>query len=161
MQLKLEGHEVIEAENGALCVKTATEQGPDLIILDVMMPEMDGLSACKLIRTEPACAAIYIIMLSAKGDTNDKVLGLDIGADSYLVKPYEVGELKAQIRAVLRTIENRRQAIYDALTGLFNRRSFDDLMAREFASQVRYGHALSLAMIDLDHFKAVNDTHGP
>ena len=160
MQLQMDGHEVLEAENGNLGVKAAKEHGPDLVVLDVMMPEMDGLEACSLIRAEPACAAIYIIMLSAKNDTDDKVSGLDVGADSYIAKPFEPVELKAQIRAGLRTVENRRQAIYDALTGLFNRRSFDALMARELASQERYEHALSLVMIDLDHFKAVNDTHG-
>jgi two-component system, cell cycle response regulator len=160
VQLRLDGHDVLEAENGSLGLKAATEQGPDLVILDVMMPEMNGLDACRLIRAEPACAAIYIIMLSAKGDTNDRVSGLDVGADSYIAKPFELDELKAQIRAGIRTVENRRQAIYDALTGLFNRRSFDDLMTRELASLERTGRDLSLVMIDLDHFKAVNDTHG-
>ena len=160
MQLRLDGHEVLEAENGSLGVKAATELGPDLVILDVMMPEMNGLDACRLICAEPACAAIYVIMLSAKGDTDDKVSGLDIGADSYMTKPFDPDELNAQIRAGLRTVENRRQAMYDTLTGLFNRRSFDDLMARELASLERSGSDLSLVMIDLDHFKAVNDTHG-
>jgi two-component system cell cycle response regulator len=150
----------LETENGNFGVKAAKELGPDLVIPDVMMPEMDGLDACRLIRVEPACAAIYVFMLSAKNETIDKVFGLDIGADSYMAKPIEADELKAQIRAGLCTVENRRQAIYDALTGLFNRRSFDDLMAREMASKERYEHALSLVMIELDHFKAVNDTHG-
>jgi len=99
-------------------------------------------------------------MLSAKTETADKVSALDTGADAYLTKPFEAEELKAQIRAVLRTAENRRQAIYDALTGLFNRRAFDDLVVRELSARERYGQELSLVAIDIDHFKAVNDTFG-
>jgi DNA-binding response OmpR family regulator len=97
-------------------------------------------------------------MLSAKTETADKVSAPDTGADAYLTKPFEAEELKAQIRAVLRTAENRRQAIYDALTGLFNRRAFDDLVIRGLSARERYGQELSLVAIDIDHFKAVNGT---
>jgi diguanylate cyclase (GGDEF)-like protein len=99
-------------------------------------------------------------MLSAKTETADRVSAPDTGADAYLTKPFEAEELKAQIRAVLRTAENRRQAIYDALTGLFNRRAFDDLVVRGLSARERYGQELSLVAIDIDHFKAVNGTFG-
>jgi len=160
MHLIMADHEVIEAENGRHGVEMATEHCPDLIILDVMMPEMDGMEACSQIRTDPACAAVYVIMLSARGETSDKVEGLNTGADAYLTKPFEPDELIAQVNAGLRTAEDRRQAMYDLLTGLFNRRAFDDLMHRELSLRDRHGHALSMVMIDLDHFKAVNDTYG-
>jgi len=160
MHLTMAGHEVIEAENGRLGVETAIEHHPDLIILDVMMPEMDGMEACSQIRTDPACAAVYVIMLSARGETSDKVDGLNTGADAYLTKPFEPDELIAQVNAGLRTTEDRRQAMYDLLTGLFNRRAFDDLMHRELSLRDRHGHTLSMVMIDLDHFKSVNDTYG-
>jgi len=160
MHLIMAGHEVIEAENGRHGIEMAIEHRPDLVILDVMMPEMDGMEACSQIRTDPACAAVYVIMLSARGETSDKVDGLNTGADAYLTKPFEPDELIAQVNAGLRTAEDRRQAMYDLLTGLFNRRAFDDLMHRELSLRDRHGHDLSLVMIDLDHFKAVNDTYG-
>lgn len=160
LHLSLEGHEILEAENGRAGVDMVGTHGPDLIILDVMMPEMDGFEACRHIHSKPSSAAVYIIMLSAKDQIGDKVSGLDTGADAYLTKPFEPEELKAQVRAGLRTVEDRRRAMYDGLTGLFNRRAFDDLLRRELASVERYGRSLSLVMIDLDHFKAVNDTHG-
>ena len=160
IHLMMAGHEVIEAENGRQGVEMATEHQPDLVILDVMMPEMDGMEACSQIRTDPACAAVYVIMLSARGETSDKVDGLNTGADAYLTKPFEPDELIAQVNAGLRTAEDRRQAMYDLLTGLFNRRAFDDLMHRELSLRDRHGHGLSMVMIDLDHFKAVNDTYG-
>jgi diguanylate cyclase (GGDEF)-like protein len=99
-------------------------------------------------------------MLSAKTEAADKVSALDTGADAYLTKPFEAEELNVQIRAGLRTAEKRRQAIYDSLTGLFNRRAFDDLVVRELSARERYGQELSLVAIDIDHFKAVNDTFG-
>ncbi|MBT4769752.1 MAG: diguanylate cyclase [Rhodospirillaceae bacterium] len=160
IHLMMAGHEVIEAENGRQGVEMATEHQPDLVILDVMIPEMDGMEACSQIRTDPACAAVYVIMLSARGETSDKVDGLNTGADAYLTKPFEPDELIAQVNAGLRTAEDRRQAMYDLLTGLFNRRAFDDLMHRELSLRDRHGHGLSMVMIDLDHFKAVNDTYG-
>ena len=160
IHLMMAGHEVIEAENGRQGVEMATEHQPDLVILDVMMPEMDGMEACSQIRTDPACAAVYVIMLSARGETSDKVDRLNTGADAYLTKPFEPDELIAQVNAGLRTAEDRRQAMYDLLTGLFNRRAFDDLMHRELSLRDRHGHGLSMVMIDLDHFKAVNDTYG-
>lgn len=160
LHLSMEGHEIQEAGNGREAVDIAGKDCPDVMILDVMMPEMNGFEALEHIRANPAYAAVYVIMLSAKGEIKDKVSGLDTGADAYLTKPFQPEELKAQVRAGLRTVENRRQAMYDGLTGLFNRRAFDDMLQRELASAERYGRPLSVVMIDLDHFKAVNDTYG-
>ncbi len=158
--LNSEGYEVLEARNGREAVAAVAQHHPEIVILDVMMPEMDGLEACNLIRSDVSSAAIYVIMLSAKGETEDKVSGLDKGADAYLTKPFEPEELKAQVRAGLRTVADRRQAMYDGLTGLFNRRAFDDLLRRSLATVGRTGNPLALVIVDLDHFKAVNDTHG-
>jgi len=160
LHLSHEGYEVIEAKDGAQGIEQLTEHTPDLMIIDVMMPVMDGHEVCRHIHKNPALAAVYIIMLSAKGDVIDKITGLDTGADTYLSKPFNPDELKALVRAGLRTSADRRQAMYDALTGLFNRNAFNDLLARELAAFKRDGHPLSMVMVDLDHFKNVNDTYG-
>ena len=97
--LQNEGYEVITGSNGLEAVKLVQEQQPDLVVLDVMMPEMDGLTACAKIRE---FSDVPIIMLTAKTDDMDKLLGFDHGVDDYLTKPFNILELKARIRALLR-----------------------------------------------------------
>ena len=97
--LQNEGYEVITGSNGLEAVKLVQEQNPDLVVLDVMMPEMDGLTACSKIRE---FSNIPIIMLTAKTDDMDKLIGFDHGVDDYLTKPFNILELKARIRALLR-----------------------------------------------------------
>ena len=97
--LQNEGYEVITGSNGLEAVQLAQSQAPDLIILDVMMPEMDGLAACSSIRS---FSDVPIILLTAKVDDMDKLMGFDNGADDYITKPFNILELKARIRAMLR-----------------------------------------------------------
>jgi DNA-binding response OmpR family regulator len=97
-----EGYEVITADNGRTALDLLDSQHPDLVILDVMMPQMDGLEVCRRIRQT---MDIPIVILSAKGETTDKVLGLELGADDYLPKPFEPSELLARVKAVLRRSE--------------------------------------------------------
>ena len=97
--LQNEGYEVITGSNGLEAVKLVQEQHPDLVVLDVMMPEMDGLTACSKIRE---FSDVPIIMLTAKTDDMDKLIGFDHGVDDYLTKPFNILELKARIRALLR-----------------------------------------------------------
>ena len=107
--LQNEGYEVITGSNGLEAVKLVQEQNPDLVVLDVMMPEMDGLTACSKIRE---FSNIPIIMLTAKTDDMDKLIGFDHGADDYLTKPFNILELKARIRALLRrshTVQSQEQ----------------------------------------------------
>ncbi len=99
--LQNEGYEVISGSNGKEAVELAQSNKPDLIILDVMMPEMDGLTACGLIR---GFSDVPIILLTAKADDMDKLMGFDHGADDYLTKPFNILELKARIKALLRRI---------------------------------------------------------
>lgn len=112
--LRDEGYEVLTAYNGveALCV--AERRRPDLIILDVVMPRLDGLQVCRRLRRDPTLAAVPILFLTVRSDVQDRIKGLDEGADDYLVKPFNLGELKARVRALLR----RRQGapIGDAAT---------------------------------------------
>ena len=107
--LQNEGYEVITGSNGLEAVKLVQEQNPDLVVLDVMMPEMDGLTACSKIRE---FSNIPIIMLTAKTDDMDKLIGFDHGVDDYLTKPFNILELKARIRALLRrshTVQSQEQ----------------------------------------------------
>lgn len=107
LYLEKEGYECILAENGKKALQKFESESPDLIILDVMMPEMDGWQVCREIRKT---SNVPIIMLTAKGETFDKVLGLELGADDYMVKPFETKELIARIKAVLRRTETKAES---------------------------------------------------
>ena len=117
LYLEKEGFEVVIAENGAKAVASFDTEKPDLILLDVMMPKLDGWQVCREIRKKSQCP---IIMLTAKGEVFDKVLGLELGADDYVVKPFEAKEVIARIKAVLRRsgvneAKKARQVEYDGL----------------------------------------------
>ncbi len=101
INLEHEGYGVIQASNGALCVQAVREQRPDMVILDVMMPEMDGVEACSKVRE---FSHVPILMLTAKVQSDDVITGLDRGADDYLLKPFNMDELSARIRALLRRV---------------------------------------------------------
>ena len=104
--LESEGYEVILSDNGLDGLKQAKEEGPDLILLDLMLPEMDGLSVCRALRR---ASDVPIIMLTARGTEMDKIVGLETGADDYVVKPFSLGELLARIRSLLRRTKNDKQ----------------------------------------------------
>ncbi|HCU80670.1 MAG: DNA-binding response regulator [Anaerolineaceae bacterium] len=104
--LESEGYEVILSDNGLDGLKQAKEEGPDLILLDLMLPEMDGLSVCRALRRD---SNVPIIMLTARGTEMDKIVGLETGADDYVVKPFSLGELLARIRSLLRRTRNDKQ----------------------------------------------------
>lgn len=107
--LTREGFSVLAAYNGLEALEIARKKRPDIVILDWMMPEMDGLETCRRLRQHPDTENIPIIMLTAKSDTLDKVLGLEMGADDYLTKPFHIRELLARVRAILRRLEASRQ----------------------------------------------------
>src|SRR6266545_191811 len=100
--LKREGYQVSAAASGEEALRQVQAAPPDLVLLDLMMPAMDGLEVCRRLRQDPATAMLPIVMLTAKGDEVDRVLGLEIGADDYVVKPFSPKELLARVRAVLR-----------------------------------------------------------
>jgi DNA-binding response OmpR family regulator len=102
--LRREGHEVVTATDGARAVEVARREKPDLIVLDLMLPRMDGLDVCRAIRQSPGSAlrTVPILMLTAKADEVDKVVGLEVGADDYVTKPFSMRELLARLKAMLR-----------------------------------------------------------
>ncbi|HEY6003451.1 MAG TPA: diguanylate cyclase [Anaeromyxobacter sp.] len=166
-----EGYSVATAPDGKEAIKKVRSDPPDLVLLDMILPDMDGLEVLRIVKKLPDDQFIPVIVLSVKSDIDTKVAGLRIGADDFLAKPFAEAEILARCAAMLRIKHlqeklreaQRRleeQSITDALTGLKNRRFFDERLHEEFRRAQRYGDYLSLIMIDLDEFKAVNDRYG-
>ena len=166
LQASLEGsgYEVLMARNGIEALHILqSEDSPRLAILDWMMPEMDGLEVCRKIRSM-AGAYIYVLLLTANIDPAGVVAGMDAGADDYIKKPFSPEELQARLRSGRRIVELeeklRVQATHDSLTGLLNRGAIMERLVMEIERAGRDGAPLSIAMVDIDHFKNVNDTCG-
>ncbi|MBS2021428.1 MAG: diguanylate cyclase [Deltaproteobacteria bacterium] len=137
------------------------EEMPDLILLDVVMPEQDGFELCRRIRTHPALQLTPIIFVTRKGDVEQRVRGLQMGGNDYVAKPFEPQELVARVRSHLqRLAELREMAIRDGLTRCFNSKYFKSRLETEIIRARRYGSELTLGILDVDHFKRINDTFG-
>lgn len=176
--LETNGYQVVLAENGKSAIKFAKTENVDIILLDLMLPDMNGNEVCRWLKLNQDTKGIPIIMLTIKTSMMEKVEGLKAGADDYLPKPYNEVELNARIYASLRTKALRDElkkknreleeilskveflAITDPLTELFNRRHFETIIDNEFNRSVRYKTPLSCLMIDVDHFKSINDAFG-
>lgn len=115
--LTQEGHKVLTIGDGETAYQKIVDKPPDLIVLDVMLPRLDGLSLCRMIRREPTTSHIPIIMLTARSSEVDKIVGLESGADDYVVKPFGLGELLARIRAVMRRAPNRPASQDELVSG--------------------------------------------
>lgn len=177
-RLEWEEYRVETAEDGGQAVESAKSLLPDLVILDVMMPVLDGLQACRLLKEDPTTRDIPVIFLSALDDTDTKVNGLALGANDYISKPFRVEELIARVAVAIRlkrerdllqesAEELRRRAeaasemsMTDALTGLLNRYGLQRALQRELSEARRYTRPLSCLLLDIDFFKLINDTHG-
>lgn len=122
MNLELEGHQVIEAHNGLEALDQIRTKLPDIVLLDVMMPELDGFETLRMLRE---FSAIPVIMLTAKGDENDRVYGLELGADDYVSKPFGPRELSSRIRAVLRRSDRPSASPGQAILRIDDRLSVD------------------------------------
>lgn len=162
--LRPEGIDLHVARDWETGLALAVEHLPDLILLDVCMPDQSGLDVCRRLKAEPRTEPIPVIFLTARSDIQTKLHGFDLGASDYITKPFHPDELRARVRTALRSRRERdslrREARIDNLTGLLNRASFDAELRNAFASAVRRGTDVSLVMIDLDHFKSINDRYG-
>jgi diguanylate cyclase (GGDEF)-like protein len=167
------GHQAAVARDGEEAWQALCAEPVPLVIADWVMPRLDGLELCRRIRArDPGlCRYIYVILLSVKHARDDRLLGLRAGADDFLVKPVDQGELAARLEIAQRLLSMQVElmranarlaelATTDELTGLKNRRCFREALDHHFRLALRQGHPLSLAILDIDHFKPYNDTFG-
>jgi diguanylate cyclase (GGDEF)-like protein len=154
INLKFEGYEVLTAADGEQALKIVNESLPALVLLDVMMPKLDGYEVCERIRAESRTRHINVIMLTAKSLSADKIVGLTAGADDYVLKPFDPMELVARVRATLRRSKEMRSA--SPLTGLPGNVQIEDEIRRRHA----LGEDVAVCYADLDNFKGYNDRYG-
>ena len=163
-QLVRLGYDVCEAENGESAWRQLQQDPAPIVITDWMMPQLDGPGLIAQIRGAALPGYTYIILLTAKDRRTDVVAGLDAGADDYLTKPCDAHELRARVAIGARIVELERQLRVardtDALTGLWNRRAITSAAEAELARSRRSSELLSVALLDIDHFKHVNDSYG-
>jgi len=156
--------EVRSAFDGVTGLRMAIEHPPDLILLDVNLPDVDGWDLCELLGVQEATCRTPVIFLTASVDGGSLIRGLDHGAWDYICKPVDPAELRARVRTAIRygyyLQAEAKRAMVDALTGLWNRRYFDQRLAAELAGCERHGSVLSCIIADIDHFKKLNDVHG-
>ncbi len=157
-------YEVRTARDGEECLQIARADPPDLVLMDVVMPRMDGFTALEALRSDPRTAEVPVILVSARTDDLTKVKGLDLGAVDYLQKPFSERELRARIdrtlRLTQRAVQLRELAQTDPLTGLANLRAFRARLDEEMKRARRYRTPLTCVMADMDHLKPVNDELG-
>ncbi len=169
--LDSEGYEFSVARNGQEAMDLYSQEFFPIIITDWLMPEMDGIELCHMIRSMNLDRYIYIIVLTSQASKSDLIQGLDAGADDYIVKPIHRAELRVRLKGACRILdleaslkksmaEIREMSIHDRLTGSFNRVFMDQQLTQEIMRSSRYHHNLSIIMVDLDHFKVINDTFG-
>ena len=155
---------VLLAKNGEQALERAARHTPDLILLDVMMPDLDGFEVLRRLRADPATAAIAVIFISGLDRPEDEANGLKVGAADYIAKPFNATVVMARVALHLQVVRQQRLlehlAHVDALTGLANRRRFDELYEAEWQRARRAGSPLSLALVDVDCFKQYNDHYG-
>jgi diguanylate cyclase (GGDEF)-like protein len=152
------------ATSGAEGLALAGKSAPDLILLDVMMPDMDGYETCRRLKADPLTRDTPVIFVTALNGPEDEAFGLEVGAVDFISKPLNSTVVRARVRTHL-TLKYqadllRSMAFLDGLTGIANRRQFDEALQREWRACLRTGTSLALAMIDIDHFKSFNDTCG-
>jgi diguanylate cyclase (GGDEF)-like protein len=156
--------EFAHASSGIEGIRIAEEFVPDVIVLDISMPRMDGFEVCKQLKESAITRDIFVLFLTTCDNSVQIAKGLDYGASDYLTKPCVRMELQARVRMALRTKQMsdslREQALIDGLTNLANRNAFDDAIRAAIADYTRNGHPFGLLLMDLDHFKKVNDVHG-
>ena len=178
--LAAQGYQFFGAADGAAALTAIRDYRPDLAIMDVEMPGLGGLEVCRIVKAnqrETGFGFVPVILMTARQAVG-KIEGLELGADDFLLKPFDSAELCARVKSMLRLkalqdtlvqrnreLEFKQQALLalsrtDPLTGLFNRRYFEERLSLEFARAQRYHAPLSCLMIDVDHFKAINDSYG-
>ncbi len=162
--LESSGYQVQVARDGEEAIEMIRTSPPDFLLTDWDMPQVDGIELCNWVRRESFPKYIYTILITGHTETKHMVQAISSGADDFFSKPIRPGELLSRMQAGLRLLESERQlrllAKSDPLTGLLNRRSFFELLQQQWARSLRNNTPISCVMIDVDHFKAVNDSYG-
>ena len=170
-QLEEEGYDVVEAVDGESALASCTLTRPDAILLDIEMPGLDGNQVLARLKADPELSDIPVVFLTGRTGTDDMVAGLRAGAHDYLKKPFEPAELLARVGGAvrikrlqdelrLRNEELDQLSRIDGLTGLHNRRHLDEQLSAETNSARRHQQPLAILLLDIDHFKLVNDVEG-
>jgi two-component system, cell cycle response regulator len=164
VRLRPEGIDFSHAYGGVEGLQMARTMLPALILLDMEMPDIRGLEVLRQLKDDAATQDIPVIIISGNQQVDDKVRSFELGAVDYVTKPFEMTELRIRIRQALNTRQLiqmlAQRAQLDGLTGLWNRAFFNQRWKEEFDRSTRHGHSLSVAMVDIDHFKSINDTYG-
>ena len=176
--LKAEGFKISPASNGRKALEMIPRVKPDLVLMDIMMPGMDGFEVCKRMKDSPDMKDIPVIFLSALNQPEDVVKGFKLGAADYISKPFNTEELLVRVRNHIELVNSRKLivhymdevgkqnqqlqqlAISDSLTGLYNHSFSIERLHQEASNARRYGNPLTVMMLDIDYFKNVNDAHG-
>ncbi len=171
-------YDFLTAYDGAEGLSKINRHKPDIIVMDVEMPKMGGYDVCRIIKSSNKFDFMPVILMTAREDMESKIAGLELGADDYLIKPVNMLELAAKLKSMLRLkflqdqlkernnqLESlneklQQMSITDSLTGIYNRRYFYQRLSVEFARAQRYQLPLTCIMMDLDHFKSINDNYG-
>ena len=163
-QLLESDFDVVFAKSGGQAIELIPHVSPDLILLDVIMPDMDGYSLCTQLKSDPATQGIPIIFITGLQESEAESHGLELGAADYIIKPFNPNVVRARVRnnVELKLARDRLLALAatDGMTGLFNRRAFDVALERECKRLARMHAPLTMIMIDVDFFKAFNDCYG-
>ncbi len=160
-----DSYQIKVATGGLRCIELAiAEPQPDLILLDIQMPDMDGYEVCERLKISDATKHIPVIFVTGKDQVEEEELGLSMGAVDYITKPYSPAIVEARIATHITLKQQsdalRNLAMRDQLTGLYNRHFLIDVAAKRISQSHRHHQPLCLLMIDIDHFKLVNDEHG-
>ena len=154
LNLRMEGYEVVIANDGEEALRIVQEEMPALVLLDIMMPKLDGYEVCERIRADGRTRHVSVILLTARALSADKIVGLTAGADDYVLKPFDPMELVARVRSTLRRSKEMRAV--SPLTGLPGNIQIED----EIRERHRAGEAVAVCHADLDNFKGYNDRYG-
>jgi two-component system, cell cycle response regulator len=158
---RLEFHSAFSGAEGLSLAKSIC---PDVILLDIEMPSPNGFEVCRQLKDDPTLSNIPVIFLTGVSSSEEKIRGLNLGAIDYVTKPFDAAELQARVRSALRNKELvdllSQKAMIDGLTGLWNRAHLDQRLKEEMAYVTRHKRLMSCIMLDIDHFKLINDNHG-
>ncbi len=155
---------VVIVTSGKECLDYVEHKKVDIILLDIVMPEIDGYEVCQRLKANSATKKIPVVFLSVKGEIEDETKGLELGAIDYIIKPASISIIKARIKNHLAVKKYNdvleKLSFVDELTGLFNRRYLDKVLKKEWQCALRTGEILSVLLIDIDFFKGFNDCYG-